>query len=105
MCSEHHPLNCHRCLLVGRELTRRGVLVRHILSDECRVDQNELEQELIESYGYDADFLPREERLTAAYRKRATEVAYTASEPRAKAKTIREDSSESTCCNDRLYED
>jgi hypothetical protein len=104
MCSEHHPLQCHRCLLVGRELVRRGVKVRHILSDARCVDQSELEQELIEKYGYDADFLPEEERLIAAYRRRAHEVAYTAPKPKTKQKVVREESSDGTCCNDRLYE-
>jgi uncharacterized protein (DUF488 family) len=31
MCSEHEPLTCHRCLLVGRRLVERGVTVAHIL--------------------------------------------------------------------------
>ena len=30
MCSEHEPLTCHRCLLVGRRLVGRGVEVAHI---------------------------------------------------------------------------
>ena len=33
MCSEHEPLTCHRCLLVGRRLAERGVDVEHILHD------------------------------------------------------------------------
>ena len=33
MCSEHEPLTCHRCLLVGRSLAKRGVAVAHILRD------------------------------------------------------------------------
>jgi uncharacterized protein (DUF488 family) len=32
MCSEHEPLNCHRCLLVGRSLAGQGISVRHILT-------------------------------------------------------------------------
>src|SRR5688500_18502351 len=27
VCSEHNPLDCHRCLLVGRGLSERGVRV------------------------------------------------------------------------------
>ena len=30
MCSEHEPLTCHRCLLVGCRLVERGVGVAHI---------------------------------------------------------------------------
>jgi uncharacterized protein (DUF488 family) len=33
MCAERNPLECHRCLLVGRALAERGVAVRHILRD------------------------------------------------------------------------
>ncbi len=32
-CAEKEPLSCHRTLLVGHELTKRGIPVRHILSD------------------------------------------------------------------------
>lgn len=105
MCSEHHPLQCHRCLLVGRELARQGVKVTHILSDARRVDQSELETELVEKYSYDADFLPQEEKLIAAYRRRAREVAYSALGHKTKQRGEKEESSDSTCCNDRLYEE
>ena len=33
MCAEKEPLDCHRTLLVGRALDRRGVKVEHILAD------------------------------------------------------------------------
>ena len=33
MCAEKEPLHCHRTLLVGHELDRRGVDVAHILPD------------------------------------------------------------------------
>ena len=33
MCAEKEPLHCHRSLLVGHELDRRGVRVGHILPD------------------------------------------------------------------------
>jgi uncharacterized protein (DUF488 family) len=33
MCSEREPLECHRCLLVGRALAERGVTIGHILAD------------------------------------------------------------------------
>ena len=33
MCAEKEPLHCHRALLVGHELDRRGVDVAHILPD------------------------------------------------------------------------
>ena len=33
MCAEKDPAECHRTILVGRELDERGVDVVHILSD------------------------------------------------------------------------
>ena len=33
MCAEKDPLDCHRTILVARELVERGVLVAHILSN------------------------------------------------------------------------
>src|SRR5262249_20212568 len=32
MCSEHDPLECHRCLLVGRRLFNHGFSVQHLLA-------------------------------------------------------------------------
>lgn len=75
MCSEKHPLDCHRCLLVARALAARGVGVRHILPDGASVSQNEIEEQLLTG-GEDDLFTPREERLAAAYRARARKVAF-----------------------------
>ena len=33
MCTEREPLDCHRCLLVGRALAKRGCTLGHILGD------------------------------------------------------------------------
>ena len=33
MCAERDPLDCHRFLLIGRELAKRGQSVAHILAD------------------------------------------------------------------------
>ena len=78
MCSEHDPLDCHRCLLVGRALAVRGVAVRHILADGAIADHGEIEERLLESEGQQSVdlFLSPDERLAEAYRKRARKVAY-----------------------------
>lgn len=78
MCSEHDPLDCHRCLLVGRSLTERGSSVRHILSNGETKSQNQIEDTLLSMSGRDCDdlFAPRSERLNAAYRERSLRVAY-----------------------------
>ena len=73
MCSERDPLDCHRCLLVGRDLAQRGVRVSHILSDGRVVSHAEIEDKLLELSGRNTDdlFAPRAERLAVAYRERA----------------------------------
>lgn len=78
MCSEHDPLDCHRCLLVSRALAARGAAVKHILADGAIADHREIEERLLKSEGRHSDdlFLSPEERLVEAYRKRARKVAY-----------------------------
>ncbi len=83
MCSEHDPLDCHRCLLVARALAERGVRVDHILGHGAIVGHATLEDELLELTGRSADdlFASRSERLAAAYRDRARKVAFTEPQP------------------------
>lgn len=78
MCSEHDPLDCHRCLLVGRALHERNIRVRHILGGGIIIDHTEIEARLMEMSGKsDIDlFEPPEKRLAAAYKDRAVKVAY-----------------------------
>jgi uncharacterized protein (DUF488 family) len=57
LCPEHDPLDCHRCLLVGRSLAARGVAVKHILADGTIADHRELEERLLESEGQHGDDL------------------------------------------------
>lgn len=78
MCSEHNPLDCHRCLLVGRALKGRGVNVRHILAGGRQLTQNQVEQHLLSAAkkGDDDMFASYNERLATAYRLRAQQVAF-----------------------------
>lgn len=78
MCSEHNPLDCHRCLLVGRHLKNRNVIVRHILTSGEIVSHDDIELSLLDMAGKAADdlFQPVQSRLAAAYRDRAMKVAY-----------------------------
>lgn len=83
MCSERHPLDCHRCLLVGRELLRRGVDTQHILANGSIETQSQIEDLLLENSGRKNDdlFASRSERLAIAYRERARKVAFERPEP------------------------
>ena len=78
MCSEHDPLDCHRCLLVGRALADRGLHVRHILSDGKILNHADIEDKLLNISGRTNEdfFAQRAERLSSAYRDRARKVAF-----------------------------
>ncbi|HTB43105.1 MAG TPA: DUF488 domain-containing protein [Acetobacteraceae bacterium] len=80
MCAEQHPLDCHRCLLVGRALSACGARMRHILPDGTVVTQSDIEAELLRRTGRDKDdlFMSPQERLAAAYREYARKVAFAA---------------------------
>jgi len=80
MCSERDPLDCHRCLLVGRALAARGVTIGHILHDAEIEPHAAAERRLLEITGADSDLFAtgHEERLAAAYRRRVCAVAYRA---------------------------
>jgi uncharacterized protein (DUF488 family) len=83
MCSEQNPLDCHRCLLVGRALVERGVRLSHILSNGEIVSHSTIEDKLLDISGRtDEDFFSsRAERLSAAYRDRGREVAFAEPDP------------------------
>ena len=64
MCGEENPTNCHRRLLVGRVLAKRGVSVRHIRGDGTVQDEDELAREEYRSKGEQAQlslFEPNDE--------------------------------------------
>lgn len=81
MCSEHNPLDCHRCLLVGRALADRKISIGHILSNGNVATQYDIEEKLLALVGAEEKdmedmFASREELLSVAYRSRAKAVAY-----------------------------
>ena len=79
MCSEADPLNCHRCLLVGRALAETGHDVTHILASGDIIGQTEIEDRLLQLEHLAEDGLltrSREARLAEAYRSRARKAAY-----------------------------
>jgi uncharacterized protein (DUF488 family) len=80
MCAEQYPLDCHRCLLIGRALGASGARVRHILPDGTATTQADAEAELLRRAGRDKEdlFMSAKERLAAAYRDHARKIAFTA---------------------------
>lgn len=83
MCSEHNPLDCHRCLLVGRALRDVGLSIGHILNSGGVKTHADIEAELIEMANLPAaDMLSNvEDKLAIAYRERSKRVAYSESGP------------------------
>jgi uncharacterized protein (DUF488 family) len=79
MCSEHNPLDCHRCLLVGRALFEAGATVKHILSSGNLISQTEIEQQLMDEYAHRDDMFDKgRDEIANAYRKRSRQVSYRA---------------------------
>jgi uncharacterized protein (DUF488 family) len=80
MCAEREPLDCHRCLLVARSLAERGFTIGHILHDGTVEPHAATEQRLLALTGANNDLFVtgQDERLAAAYRRRAHAAAYRA---------------------------
>ena len=85
MCAEKNPLDCHRFVLVARELAACGVLVSHIISREIILPQHALEQQLLEKYGlhrYQPGLFeqPKQKNdlLSQAYELRNRDIAFSA---------------------------
>ena len=79
MCSEADPLECHRCLLVGRALAEEGADVRHILASGKIVAHEEVEERLLSLENLaETDLLgsSRVARLAEAYRARSRKFAF-----------------------------
>jgi uncharacterized protein (DUF488 family) len=79
MCSEADPLDCHRCLLVGRALANAGLEVGHILASGEIVNHAQEENRLLQLERLaDDDLLMRSraERLAEAYRSRNRRAGY-----------------------------
>lgn len=78
MCAEKDPLQCHRTILVARDLAREGVAVRHILADGGLETQEQVEERLLDKGKVtNTDlFLSHDELLDQAYERQARAIAY-----------------------------
>lgn len=78
MCAEKEPLDCHRTILVARELQARGLAVEHILEDGTLQSHAETMNRLLRLLDLpDFDlFRSREEILEDAYQIRSGQIAY-----------------------------
>jgi uncharacterized protein (DUF488 family) len=78
MCAEREPLECHRTILVSRELVREGVAVTHILGDGSLETHEQAMQRLAASLKLtDTDlFSDPADRVEQAYNLQAARIAY-----------------------------
>ena len=78
MCAEKDPLDCHRTVLVARNLERRGFCVSHILSDGSLETQNEAAARLIKKFNFHLDdlFLSADDLRDMAFQRQEERIAF-----------------------------
>lgn len=78
MCAEKDPLNCHRTILVARNLVEQGVSVSHILSNGSVESHDQSLSRLMQMLRIAEDDLFRspQDAIRDAYRKRGEAIAY-----------------------------
>lgn len=78
MCAEREPLECHRTLLVARELNTRGVSVDHILPDGRLETHDEAMRRLLDATGLPQEdlFRSRDDLIALALARQEQHVAY-----------------------------
>jgi len=82
MCAEREPLDCHRTILVARDLEKAGVPVTHILKDGTLEPHRHAMERLASSLKLtEADlFRTTDELIEDAYEKQGSQIAYVRSE-------------------------
>ncbi len=78
MCAEKDPLDCHRTVLVSRELENEGFRVLHILSDGATETQAEVAERLIKQFKLQSTdlFLSGSEIIEKAFKTQEEKIAY-----------------------------
>lgn len=84
MCSEKHPANCHRAILVTRAFSDLGYPITHIKPNGESLTQKDIESELIDAYFpnrtqismFEEDNLSETEYIRQAYKLRNDEIGF-----------------------------
>jgi hypothetical protein len=76
MCAEKDPLDCHRTILVARELVRRGESVAHILATGDVESHDQAMQRLREKLKIEPGDLFGDDANEQAYELRGQQIAY-----------------------------
>ena len=87
MCAEKDPFNCHRTILVSRAFYNAGYKVVHLLPDNCKVTQEDIEARLLKEYFPNWNQIPlfgepvsEQEYINKAYKKRNAKIGYSIEE-------------------------
>lgn len=78
MCAEKEPLDCHRTILVCRNLRPYGLHIQHILSDGTLEEHSNAEKRLMRLMGMVPDLFRQdaEQLIEEAYEARGRQIAY-----------------------------
>lgn len=84
MCAEKDPINCHRTILIARNLDKKGFEVKHILASEGVCIQKDIDDRLVEKYFpnrsqisiFSENNLTYDEMLEKAYKIRNEEIGF-----------------------------
>lgn len=76
MCAEKEPLDCHRTILVARNLERRGARIRHILADGSIEEAEQTESRLLKMTKKENADLFAGPQVEEAYALRARQICY-----------------------------
>ena len=83
MCAEKDPITCHRTILICRNLTDKGINIKHIMSNGRTEDHKDSEQRLLKIFGLNHPdmFRSEQQRLNDAYIRQGEKIAYETAEP------------------------
>jgi uncharacterized protein (DUF488 family) len=78
MCAEREPLECHRTVLVGRELQVSGMPVMHIHADGHVESHDEAMKRLLRLFGLPEEdlFRTQSDLMGEAYKRQESRIAY-----------------------------
>lgn len=78
MCSEKDPIQCHRMILVCRNLRRSDTTIKHILADGKLEDNRDTEYRLMKTLKIDTSdlFMSKDDLVEEAYDKQGKQIAY-----------------------------
>ena len=102
MCSEKDPLQCHRMILICRELSKNPNFlekaIKHIFPDGSVKTNQEMEKALRDKFKIYPDmFRTEKECVEEAYNRQAQKIAYTHKEPSYAVQGIQQDLSWAVC--------